>query len=237
MRIYILPHVGGVDKFLLSKNPKNVNFLGIMDSYINSVAITQYNTLDLRKPSDSPTDFFSNKKDNSDNIDILDDFGTKNTLPKILVKQKSFVEISHCVIEHIISTKNLSSSEKLYYLVNDLYSMFLKNWSNKQINFSAKKIADLLGFSKSQIFTIQKKLELLGYLKIIRSTDRYGKNNVNVPITTLPEECFWTLMRNGQNKSSITDFSTNKLILETEERRTIITKYKQFIPINLNIAK
>lgn len=153
-----------------------------------------------------------------------------------LSEQKSFVGISDCVIDHVISCDNLSASEKLYYLVNDFYSVFLKNWKNKTLQFSAKKIGFLLGFSKSKIFAIQKKLEAKDYLQIIRTTDQRGKNNVNVPITTLPQEVFNKIIHDSSNREGVDSLNFDELI-SREDKREIISFYKQFIPINFELAR
>ena len=175
------------------------------------------------------------------------------TKPSIISKLPSFTAISSCIIDHIIGTESLSPNEKLYYLVNDFYQQSFKSWkkignktsiassySNFEVKFSANKIGNLLKFSKSKIFNIQAKLESLDCLQIKRTFNKFGMNNVNVPVITLPKNIFSQLTSHHSDKylsnlTNIEDTSIEDIL--PEQRRDIISQKKQFIPLNFDLVR
>lgn len=159
------------------------------------------------------------------NIDTAQQFSTKP-----FSKSNRFVPISNSIIEYIIRNKELSSSEKLFYLFTDFYSLFLNSWKKTNPSFSAKKAATLLGFSKTKVFAIQKKLEQMDYLIIKRSFDQFGKNNVNILIPSLPEQSFFNLIKRINPKLAMTQ-------LPPEQRRELIQQESLFIPCDLSIFR
>ena len=50
----------------------------------------------------------------------------------LLTEIKPYIPISGCVIEHILTTTNLTNLEKLYYLLADSLSIINKNQGGKR---------------------------------------------------------------------------------------------------------
>ena len=77
---------------------------------------------------------------------------------------------------------NLSYSEKFYLTIILIYDQILsecKSTNFTKTTFSAGKIQTLLNISRRKIFSMQKKLEKLGYINITRSKDGYNRHNIN----------------------------------------------------------
>ncbi|NRB11230.1 MAG: hypothetical protein HRU35_06450 [Rickettsiaceae bacterium] len=184
---------------------------------------------------------------------------TRNSNSKITtsianIQNANFDQINCAVWEHIISCNNLNFSEKLYYLINDLYCLRFNSWNTsstvknnkkvgkgvkkKQIEFSAKKIGELLGFSKRKVFNLQKSLEKKQYLHIDRSISKFGRNNVNVITPMLPDDVFCKILNTAKNKKSTPiTISSNLMDMPAGEKYQALNLLKTFVPINFDLAK
>ena len=76
-----------------------------------------------------------------------------------LTATKSYTPITGCVLEHIITTTNLTSCEKLYYLLADSLSIISKNKGyGRYCALPSEDWAKYLGCSRSLVFTMQRSL-------------------------------------------------------------------------------
>ena len=81
-----------------------------------------------------------------------------------LTETKSYTPITGCVLEHVLTTTNLTSCEKLYYLLADSLSLISKNKGyGRSYALPSEDWAERLGCSRSLIFTMQKSLVKKGY--------------------------------------------------------------------------
>jgi len=74
-----------------------------------------------------------------------------------LTETKSYTPISGCVLEHILTTTNLTSCEKLYYLLADSLAIISKNKGySRSCALPSEDWAEYLGCSRSLVFTMQR---------------------------------------------------------------------------------
>ena len=91
------------------------------------------------------------------------------TLPSI-TETKSYTPITGCVLEHVLTTTNLTSCEKLYYLLADSLALIRKNKGySRYCSLPSEDWAEYLGCSRSLVFTMQKNLVKMITWKIIKS--------------------------------------------------------------------
>ena len=84
-----------------------------------------------------------------------------------LTETKSYTPITGCVLEHILTTTNLTNHEKLYYLTADSLSLIGKNnGGSRSCALPSEDWAERLGCSRSLVFTMQKSLARKGYFII-----------------------------------------------------------------------
>ena len=82
--------------------------------------------------SENNTNFYSenfrNSVTNNWSLYKLNDYSHyfDKTLP-LITKTKSYVPISSCVLEHILTTTNLTNYEKLYYILANSLAVINKN--------------------------------------------------------------------------------------------------------------
>ncbi|KDO02195.1 hypothetical protein REISMN_08335 (plasmid) [Rickettsia tamurae subsp. buchneri] len=106
-------------------------------------------------------------------------------------KNQSYIPITGCILSHILSSKELSSQEKMYYILADSLSCINSSKGlNRSISLPAKSWAERLFCSKSEIFVLQKSLEDKGYFLIYRDKNDKGQNNRNTITTTIPTQVF-----------------------------------------------
>jgi hypothetical protein len=128
------------------------------------------------------TDYLSN----NENLYVINtrDFSS-------LTETKSYAPITGCVLEHIITTTNLTSCEKLYYLLADSLSIISKNKGyGRYCALPSEDWAEYLGCSRSLVFTMQQSLVKKGYFIINKDFDEIGRNNRNLITPTLPTSVF-----------------------------------------------
>ena len=186
--------------------------------------------------------FLSSSLDNFTPYKILD---YKVLTP--LTKLKTYISITSCVLEHILTTIELNSHEKLYYLLAD--SLACINGKNttqqRSVALSSSSWAKKLGCSKSEIFTMQKSLEEKGYFVITRDKNKLGKNQRNIIIPTLPDRVFTSLAETPDRFSLKHDASANSSLKSSHDigsdgntyatKREYLDKSKLFIRLNYQL--
>ncbi len=104
---------------------------------------------------------------------------------------KSYTPITGCVLEHILTTTNLTDTEKLYYLLADSLALIGKNKGySRSCALPSEDWARYLGCSRSLVFTMQKSLEQKGYFIINKDFDNIGRNKRNLITPTIPPLVF-----------------------------------------------
>ena len=151
-----------------------------------------------------------------------------------LSETKSYVPITSCVLEHILTTTNLTNHEKLYYLLADSLALINSNsGKHRAVALPSEKWATRLGCCRSQIFTMQKNLEKKGYFIISKDKNEHGQNKRNLIIPTLPSVVFDHLTENFPVRCE-EHLPYNPL---TECKRAYLDRTKLFIKLNYNLLE
>ena len=151
-----------------------------------------------------------------------------------LTETKSYAPITGCVLEHIITTTNLSSCEKLYYLLADSLSIIIKNKGyGRYCALPSENWAEYIGCSRSLVFTMQRSLVKKGYFIINKDFDEIGRNNRNLITTTLPTSVFNHLNEKFLDRAG--DHAPYNPLIEC--KRSYLDRTKLFIRLNYNLLK
>ena len=151
-----------------------------------------------------------------------------------LTKNKSYTPITGCVLEHIITTTNLTNCEKLYYLLADSLALISKNKGyGRSCALPSEDWAEYLGCSRSLVFTMQKSLVKKGYFIINKDFDEIGRNNRNLIIPTLPASVFNHL--NEKFPDRVGDHTLYNPLSEC--KRSYLDRTKLFIKLNYDLLK
>jgi hypothetical protein len=151
-----------------------------------------------------------------------------------LTDKKSYIPIPSCILEHILTTTNLTCYEKLYYLLADSLSIIGKNGRiTRSCALPSEDWAKYLGCSRSLIFTMQKSLEQKGYFIINKHFDNIGRNKRNLITPTLPLAVFNHL--NKQFPDRVGEHSPYNPL--TECKRSYLDRTKLFIKLNYHLLK
>jgi DNA-binding MarR family transcriptional regulator len=151
-----------------------------------------------------------------------------------LAKTKSYTPITSCVLEHIITAANLTTYEKLYYLLADSLSLINKNrGESRQCALPSEDWAERLGCSRSLVFTMQKSLVKKGYFIINKDFDEIGRNERNLITPTLPTYVFNNL--NEKFPDRVGDHAPYNRLLEC--KRAYLDRTKLFIKLNYGLLK
>lgn len=106
-------------------------------------------------------------------------------------KNQSYIPITGCILSHILSSSQLSSLEKMYYILADSISYINSSKGrNRSVSLPAKSWASRLSCSKSEVFVLQQSLEDKGYFLVHRDKNDKGQNNRNIITTTIPDKVF-----------------------------------------------
>ncbi|MFP3013043.1 MAG: DnaA N-terminal domain-containing protein [Rickettsia sp.] len=106
-------------------------------------------------------------------------------------KSQSYIPITGCILSHILSCTELSSLEKMYYILADSLSYInCSKGRNRSISLPAMSWSSRLSCSKSEVFVLQKSLEDKGYFIVHRDKNEKGQNNRNIITTTIPDKVF-----------------------------------------------
>ena len=151
-----------------------------------------------------------------------------------LTETKSYAPITGCVLEHIITTTNLTSCEKLYYLLADSLSIISKNKGyGRYCALPSEDWAEYLGCSRSLVFIMQQNLVDKGYFIIQKDFDEIGRNNRNLITPTLPTSVFNRL--NEKSLDKVRDHTPYNPLIEC--KRSYLDRTKLFIKLNYDLLK
>ena len=90
---------------------------------------------------------------------------------------KSYTLISGSVLEHVLTTTNLTNPEKLYYLLADSLAIINKSQGGtRSCALPSEEWAKRLGCSRSLVFTMQRSLVKKSYFIITKDFDKLGRN-------------------------------------------------------------
>ena len=162
-----------------------------------------------------------------------------HTNPKLtrilsLTEMKSYTPITGCVLEHIITTTNLTNCEKLFYLLGDSLSLVNKNkGKSRSCALPSEDWAERLGCSRSLVFTMQRSLVKKGYFIINKDFDEIGRNNRNLITPTLPTSVFNRL--NEKSLDRVGDHTPYNPLIEC--KRSYLDRTKLFIKLNYDLLK
>ena len=172
--------------------------------------------------------------DNHSSFNFKDYKNLKLTEFSSLAETKSYTPITGCVLEHIITTTNLTSCEKLYYLLADSLSVISKNKGyGRYCALPSEDWAEYLGCSRSLVFTMQQSLVKKGYFIINKDFDEIGRNNRNLITPTLPTSVFNHL--NEKSLDRVGDHAPYNPLIEC--KRSYLDRTKLFIRLNYNLLK
>lgn len=161
-------------------------------------------------------------------------------------KNPSYIPITGCVLSHILSCNELSSLEKMYYILADSLSCINSSKGrNRSISLPAKSWSQRLSCSKSEVFVLQKSLEDKGYFLIFRDKNDKGQNNRNTITSTVPDMVFNDLKYEPDrfdiydldntkiylSRASKLDAIDNTYISTLEGKRQHLEKTKMFIRV------
>lgn len=151
-----------------------------------------------------------------------------------LTKTKFYVPIPSCVLEHILTTTNLTNREKLYYILANSLAIINKNQGGgRSCALPSEDWAERLNCSRSLIFTMQSSLVKKAYFIIEKDHNELGLNKRNVITPTLPSVVFNYLNEKYQDK--IGEHLPYKYTSEC--KLAYLDRTKLFIKINYNILK
>lgn len=143
-------------------------------------------------------------------------------------KNQSYIPITGCILSHILSSSQLSSLEKMYYILAD--SLVCINFSkgrNRSISLPAKSWAERLACSKAEVFVLQKSLEDKGYFLVHRDKNDKGQNNRNIITTTIPDKVFNDL-KYEPDRFDLCD--VNDEVVHQDNSKNLDSIDKTFIP-------
>jgi hypothetical protein len=151
-----------------------------------------------------------------------------------LTETKSYTPITGCVLEHILTTTNLTNWEKLYYLLADSLSLISKNrGASRFCALPSEDWAEYLGCSRSLVFTMQQSLVKKGYFIINKDFDKIGRNKRNLITPSLPTSVFNHL--NEKYPDRVGDHTSYNCFVEC--KRSYLDRTKLFIKLNYNLLK
>lgn len=158
---------------------------------------------------------------------------------------KSYVTLSTCVLEHILTTTHLCDLEKLFYILSDSLSLINYNkGKQRSVTISAIQWAEKLDCSVAEIFATQKSLEQKGYFEIYRSKSKDGKNKKNTITPTLPDSIFNSLVKTpnrfnigtySTDTSLYSNFTSTDYLPNLENKITYLDRTKMFIKLNYDL--
>lgn len=157
-----------------------------------------------------------------------------STVFQTLTQTKPYIPISGCVLEHILTTTNLTNCEKLYYILADSLALISKNRSNfRSYALPSEDWAASLGCSRSLVFTMQRSLVEKGYFIINKEWDEIGRNKRNLITPTLPISVFNNLNEKFPDRAG-SHAPYNPL---SECKRSYLDRTKLFIKFNYDLLK
>jgi len=153
-----------------------------------------------------------------------------------LIQNKSYIAISGSVLDSIITNRELSNNEKLYYIVADSLALINANsGKHRSIALSGDGWGNRLDCTRSQIFSMQKSLEKKGFFIIHKDKNNIGQNKRNIIIPTLPQEIFDNICQNSENIIGDRVGGCDTYNPITESMRSYLDRTKLFIKINYDL--
>ncbi|MCC8419288.1 MAG: chromosomal replication initiator DnaA [Rickettsia endosymbiont of Glossina mortisans submortisans] len=167
-------------------------------------------------------------------------------------KNQSYIPITGCILSHILTSLELSSLEKMYYILADSISYINSSKGrNRTISLPAKSWPSRLSCSKAEVFVLQQSLEDKGYFLVYRDKNDKGQNNRNIITTTIPDKVFNDLKYEPdrfdlcdindeaahQNNSQSLDSIDKTFIPNLEGERQHLAKTKMFIRMPYQFLK
>jgi hypothetical protein len=172
--------------------------------------------------------------DNHLSLNFNDLTNLKPTTFSSLTETKSYTPITGCVLEHVLTTTNLTSCEKLYYLLAESLSLISKNkGKSRSCALPSEDWAEYLGCSRSLVFAMQQSLVQKGYFIINKDFDAIGRNKRNLITPTLPNSVFNNL--NEKYPDRVGDHAPYNPL--NEYKRAYLDRTKLFIKLNYDLLK
>jgi len=142
-----------------------------------------------------------------------------------LIETRGYSAIASCVIEHIITNPKLKESERLYYILADLYANYerAKN-GTRTITMSGAIWEKRLNLREEYVFVLQQSLETSGYFHITRNKID-SQNEINVIIPTLPNDVFDAL-------KLATTRNSHLIGTQESDKRSFLDDTKMFVKFN-----
>ena len=152
----------------------------------------------------------------------------------LVTKTKSYTPITGCVLEHILTTTNLTNCEKLSYLLADSLSLINKNQGkHRSCALPSEDWADRLGCSRSLVFKMQQSLVKKGYFIINKDFDIIGRNKRNLITPTLPASVFNHLNEKFPSRVGTEENTPYNPLVEC--KRSYLDRTKLFIKLNYRL--
>ncbi len=146
-------------------------------------------------------------------------------------QSQSYIPITGCVLSHILSSLELSSLEKMYYILADSISYINSSKGrNRSVSLPAKSWAERLACSKSEVFILQKSLEDKGYFLIYRDKNDKGQNNRNTITNTIPHDVFNDLKYEPDRFNLGVDGRIDNKVIDHSQSNDLDSIDKTFIP-------
>jgi len=142
-----------------------------------------------------------------------------------LAETRGYSAIASCVALHIITNPELKESERLYYVLADLYANYERARSGtRSVTIPGAVWEERLNLSEEYIFVLQKELEAKGYFQITRNRID-NQNEINVITPTLPFAVFNELKDAANRHNAQTNANT-------EQTRSFLDDTKMFVKFN-----
>lgn len=148
-----------------------------------------------------------------------------------LVTSKSYVPVSNCIFEHILTNVSLSPLEKLYYFfVDSLATINANSGKKRAAALPSERWATKLSCSRAQIFSMQKNLEKKGYFVIIKTKNSCGQNKRNMIIPAIPDPIFEELSKSPSKRGEHLPYDPS-----VESKRDYLARTKLFVKLNYKL--
>lgn len=142
-----------------------------------------------------------------------------------LTETRSYSAIASIVVEHIVTNTKLKESERLYYVLADLYASYERARSGtRTVTIPGSVWEKRLNLSEEYVFVLQKELERKGYFQITRNKID-NQNEINVITPTLPSDVFEELKKSANRHNA-------KINANEEQSRTFLDDTKMFVKFN-----
>lgn len=142
-----------------------------------------------------------------------------------LTETRGYSAIASCVVEHIITNSGLKESERLYYILADLYANYERSKNSvRDITIPGAIWEERLNLSEEYVFVLQQSLEAKGYFNIERNKID-NQNEINVITPTLPLTVFEELKLTINRHNAQTN--TNE-----QQSRCYLDDTKMFVKFN-----